>query len=37
VDQASRRSLQKIRSEYVNAMAVDAEDDDIDEEDDDDG
>ncbi len=34
-DQASRTSLRKIRRDYVNAMAVDAEDDEADDEDED--
>jgi hypothetical protein len=33
-DQASRRSLRKVRIDYINAMAVDAEDDDGSDEDD---
>ena len=35
-DQASRRSLQRVRRDYVNAMAVDVEDDDPDDEGDED-
>ena len=38
VDEASRRTLRKVRSDYVNAMAVDADDDEAeDDSDDDDG
>lgn len=36
VDQASRRSLRAVRRDYVNAMAVDVEDDDPDDDGDDD-
>jgi hypothetical protein len=36
-DQANRTSLRKIRRDYVNAMAVDAEDDEPDDDDDDEG
>lgn len=32
VDQASRRSLRNVRSDYLNEMAVDAEDDEGDED-----
>jgi hypothetical protein len=33
-DQTSRYSLQKVRGDYVNAMAVDVDDDETDDEDD---
>ena len=33
-DQASRRSLQRVRRDYVNAMAVDVEDDEADDDED---
>jgi hypothetical protein len=36
VDQSSERSLRAVRLDYVNAMAVDVEDDDADEDGDDD-
>jgi hypothetical protein len=36
VDQASQRSLRSVRRDYVNAMSVDAEDDDADEDGDED-
>lgn len=36
-DQASRTSLRKVRRDYINAMAVDAEDDEPDDDDDDEG
>ena len=36
-DQANRTSLQKIRRDYVNAMAVDEDDDEPDDDDDDEG
>ena len=35
-DQASRRSLRHVRRDYINAMAVDVEDDDADDDDEDD-
>ena len=37
IDQVSRVSLRKIRLDYVNAMAVDAENDEPDDDDDDEG
>lgn len=36
-DQANRTSLRKVRRDYINAMAVDAEDEEPDEDDDDEG
>jgi hypothetical protein len=36
VDQSTRRSLRAVRHDYVNAMAVDAEDDEADEDGEDD-
>jgi Restriction Enzyme Adenine Methylase Associated len=33
-DQASRQSLRQVRDDYVNAMAVDVEDDELDDDDD---
>ena len=36
IDQASRRSLRNVRRDYIDAMAVEAEDEEVDDDDDDD-